>query len=135
MPRRGKSRQSKTSSEFNQMGLQSLSWDSLTDASVPEPQVPESSLTSKPAIASPPTPSNSKDMLEQLSRDLRARQEQMMEALIKEAPSRSTTTTPDVGIRLASCGNPSCLLCGTSSNSSSLLSVASLPINFPQTRA
>jgi len=58
MTRRGKSSQSKKSSEFNQTGFSSLSWDSLIDDSVPQPEL-KSSSTSKPDTESPREASSS----------------------------------------------------------------------------
>lgn len=59
MPRAGKSKPSKKSSEFNQLDFNGLSWDSLTGVSVPSAQEQQSSATSKPASASRKNPFSS----------------------------------------------------------------------------
>lgn len=122
MPRAGKSKPSKKSSEFNQLDYGGLSWDSLIDDSVPPVQEQKSSATSKPASVSRKTPSSSpsitsltksdepladweRELLavppyQPMPRSVRAETEaeQRMRKVLAEvmrARLRSTTTTPD----------------------------------------
>lgn len=127
MPRGGKSKQSKKSSEFNQLDFNGLSWDSLIDDSAPpEPERP-SSATSKLDIDSPKNPFNFpsttsrinydeplaewekvalKTPLSDIEKQGRAYWERELKKSLDELTkkSQSTTTTPAVEVQRDSNG-------------------------------